>query len=97
MKLNFDLYKRGKYFGVNVWCEEEIDWDNSFDPNAGRIYLEEAQYIRMTQWAQMTFKVWEPKNRLRVRRMSFADFWFKAELDRNWFIFHYSSLDSSTV
>jgi hypothetical protein len=97
VKLNFDLYKRGKHFGVNVWCNEEIDWDNSFDPNAGRNYLDEAQYLRMTQWAQITFKVWEPKNYLRVRRISFADFLFKAEKDRNWFVFHYSGLDSTVI
>lgn len=96
MKLNFDLYKRGRYFGVNVWRDEAIDWDNSVDANS-RGYLEEAQYCRMTQWAQTTFKVLEPKNQLRIRRMAFADFWFQSKRDRDWFVFHYSGLDSDAV
>lgn len=97
MKLQFDLYQKGKYIGVNIYCtspgvELFDDWDNSLH---SREYLEEAQYDRIANWCIQTFntKVYP----MRVRRMAYADFWFSSNRDLDWFILQWSGVDSESV
>ncbi len=98
MKLCFDIYNRGKYVGVNVWYlskQQDLfsDWDDNFTP--AREYLDEVQYVRMASWCQLTFNT--KVHTRRARRMAFADFWFTSKRDLDWFILHWSSVDSKDV
>ena len=97
MKLSFDLYKRGKYFGVNIWYQSKQQdlFDDSETLPSGREYLTETQYSKIANWCVSTFntKVYP----MRARRMAYADFWFTSKRDLDWFILNWSSVDSDAV
>ena len=97
MKLCFDLYQRGKYLGVNVWyptAQQDLFDGTEYMPKS-REYLSEAQYESMAKWCQKTFNTKVYPNR--ARRMAYADFWFKSQRDLDWFILHWSSVDSKSI
>lgn len=92
MQLEFDIGRRSKYWTVNVWTTNNL-WD---DPEFRyREYLEEDQYDRLAQWCYKTFH--KDDDHYRVRRMSYADFWFKSKRDLDWFIFCWSGVDKDSV
>ena len=94
MKLEFDFYKRGKYYGVNIWVRTiQLDlFDKDYD---SREYLEEYQYNSIYIWCAKTFN--SENQPYRVRRMAFADFWFASQRDLDWFILNWSGVDSASV
>ena len=96
MKLNFDTYKKGKFFGVNIWVRSKQSslFDDWGDEPIARDYLEESQYNQIAKWCAQTFNTKE--NPKRARRMAFADFWFASQRDLDWFILHWSGVDSDS-
>lgn len=96
MKLCFEIYKKGKFAGVNIYLRApQIDLFDDGNDFYAREYLEEAQYARIAEWCSKTFS--NKKNKLRVRRMAFADFWFQSKTDLDWFLLHWSGVDSESV
>lgn len=96
MKLRFETYSKGKYIGVNIWVESKNrDLFDDWDDFVSRDYLEEAQYDKIAKWCAQTFNTNNQK--LRVRRMAFADFWFTSQRDLDWFILYWSGVDSDTI
>ena len=91
MKLQFDTYKKNHYFGINVWYRT----DEGFSQENGREYLTEEQYSTIAKWCETTFNTQEYK--LRARRMSYADFWFTSKRDVDWFLLHWSGIDSENI
>lgn len=95
MKLYFDTYLKGRYIGVNVWIQSEhSDIIDNIIEYTNREYLEESQYDQIAKWCAKTFNTDE--QRLRVRRMSYADFWFSSQRDLDWFILYWSGVDSNS-
>lgn len=87
--LRFDTYKKGRFWGVNVWHES---LENLPKISESREYLSEHQYAEIAKWCSRTFNT---RNQpLRARRMSYADFWFASERDRDWFVLHWSGVDA---
>ena len=90
MKLEFDVSIRSKYWNLNIWARKpEVDYDAC----PYREYLTEDQYVRLLRWGQKTFH----KGKNRIRRMSYADFWFKNKKDLDWFILCWSGVDSDLI
>lgn len=91
MKLEFDIYKRNRYTGVNIWYRTA----DEYYEESGREYLTEIQYSKINQWCSQVFNT--EKYRLRVRRMAYADFWFASSRDADWFILYWSGIDSENI
>lgn len=91
MNLQFDVYKKGRYIGVNIWYPTAGDHIRE----NGREYLTEIQYSEIANWCNRTFNTKE--NKLRARRMAFADFWFTSKRDLDWFILHWSGVDINAI
>lgn len=87
--LRFDTYKKGRYWGVNVWYESSKNFPELPE---SREYLSEHQYAEIAKWCAQTFNTRE--HALRARRMSYADFWFASARDRDWFVLHWSGVDA---
>ena len=92
MKLEFDVGVRSNYWNVNIWARK-TGWQYESYPY--REYLTEEQYVRLLQWCHKTFHT--SKDRYRIRRMSYADFWFKHKKDLDWFILCWSGVDSDLI
>lgn len=93
MNLCFDFYRKGKYYGVNIWLESSQS--DLFDQAYSREYLEESQYDRVAKWCSKTFNTEVYPNR--VRRMAYADFWFSSQRDLDWFLLNWSGVDSTQI
>ena len=87
--LHFDIYRRGKFWGVNVGYESPENFPYDL---ASREYLDEDQYQKIADWCNQTFDTRTSPNR--VRRMAFADYWFTSKRDLDWFILYWSGVDS---
>jgi hypothetical protein len=88
MELFFEISKRKRFWCVNVWVRII---SNPYQ----RCYLEERQYNVIDQWCKTTFSNTDTKNR--VRRMSYADFWFLNKKDLDWFLMRWSGVDIDSI
>jgi hypothetical protein len=88
MQLSFEITKRKKYWCVNVSVRYPA---NPYR----REYLEEHQYENIYHWCRTTFD--KNIDVYRVRRMSYADFWFKNKKDLDWFLLKWSGVDISSI
>ena len=93
MKLRFEIYQRKDVIGINVWVESPQF--ELLQEGYSREYLEEEQYNRIANWCAQTFNTAD--NPTRARRMSYADFWFTSKKDVDWFLLHWSGVDSKDV
>jgi hypothetical protein len=88
MQLSFEISKRKKYWCVNIWVR--------YDSNPyQREYLEEHQYEKINQWCKTTFP--QNNNKNRVKRMSYADFWFLDKKDLDWFLVRWTGVDIDNI
>jgi hypothetical protein len=91
VKLEFDIGSKDQFWTVEVWVAEPRE--PLPDEVHFREYLEEVQYQRIADWCSSTFHT---QNRpLRARRMSYDTFWFSSKRDLDWFILHWSGVDST--
>lgn len=92
MKLQFDTYEKNRYYCVNVWYASPENFPYDL---ASREYLNEDQYQKITDWCKQTFDALSQPHR--VRRMSYADFWFSSKRDLDWFILYWSGINGEDV
>jgi hypothetical protein len=86
MLLRFEIEKHKRIWRVNIWVSSD---------NQSRDYLEEIQYEKISQWCKATFCSKFQSDR--VRRMSYADFWFKNKKDLDWFLLKWAGVDSNDI
>ena len=91
MKLEFDFSKRDKFWTVTVYSLESIFGDDS----EFREPLNETQYQTMADWCAIIFRT--QNHPYRARRMSYDSFWFVSKRDLDWFVLHWSTVDSTAV
>jgi len=88
VKLQFKTDFKDSFWTVSIFTLE----DSFSDGELFQEPLNEAQYARIAKWCAEVFQTTEqPK---RARRMSYDTFWFTSQRDLDWFILHWSSVDS---
>jgi len=88
VKLEFNLNTKDGFWTVSVYTLEESFGDGELFQEP----LNETQYAKMADWCAEVFQTTEqPK---RARRMSYDTFWFTSQRDLDWFILHWSSVDT---
>jgi hypothetical protein len=88
MNLCFEISQRQKYWCVNIYTLSKQDQNQ-------RSYLEECQYQKIQDWCYLTFS--RSNTNHRVRRMSYADFWFLNKTDLDWFLLRWTEVDSNSI
>ena len=92
MKLEFSVDQRDQFWTVHVWYSTP---DGQMAIEGGREHLHESQYANIADWCSNIF---DTKNSpRRARRMSYDCFWFTSKRDLDWFILHWSGVDSEAV
>lgn len=90
MKLNFNIDNKNSFWTVSIYTLEDSFGDGGLFQEP----LNEAQYDKISKWCAEVFQTTEhPK---RARRMSYDTFWFASQRDLEWFILHWSSVDSDS-
>lgn len=90
MKLHFTTNFKDGFWTVAVHSLEDSFGDGGLFQEP----LNEAQYESIAKWCSEIFQTNEqPK---RARRMSYDTFWFTSQRDLDWFILHWSSVDSES-
>jgi hypothetical protein len=90
VKLEFDIDKPDRFWTVRIYTLETLFEDAQFDEP-----LNEEQYQRMADWCAIIFRT--QNHPYRARRMSYDSFWFSSKRDLDWFILHWSGVDSDDV
>jgi hypothetical protein len=90
VKLEFEIEQKSSYWAVTVFSLEQVFGEGQLF----REPLNETQYVQMADWCA---KVFQTKDQpMRARRMSYDSFWFSSQRDLDWFILHWSSVDSES-
>ena len=90
MKLHFTTNFKDEFWTVSVSSLEDSFGDGGLFQEP----LDETQYAHITKWCNEVFQTTTQPNR--VRRMSYDTFWFTSQRDLDWFILHWSSVDSES-
>lgn len=91
MKLEFAIDKRDRFWEVKVYTLEKVFGDEDLFEEP----LNEAQYKRIGDWCAIVFRT--QNHPYRARRMSYDSFWFASKRDLDWFVLHWSGVDSEAV